>query len=338
LRRKVNRLTGNVTRSSLYSTILPMIRYAYQLKDFRHWLKGFSKLLNVPVTGGRIDVPSPLGEGYILAANINSGISYVIMDFFLEEDLVLLRKKSAAYGLSLFFNQVTTGNFFSSLSSTNYELEVTYSRNSRLKRVGIFFGPSFLSKGVKKDILVDLLIYADNQLRNINKEPISFEYRQLLEEIFATNTQSPMSHLMLHNRILLLAEKFLHAFLTKTPAHQPSGNWQIKGKEKDVEALKNVERILSDSNLNKFPSIDTLSRVAMMSSTKLKAKFKQAYGMKLYEFYNRNRLEQARKMLKTGNYSVKQVGVTIGFSNLSNFAKAFKKEFGNLPKEVIKNK
>ncbi len=58
--------------------------------------------------------------------------------------------------------------------------------------------------------------------------------------------------------------------------------------------------------------------------------------MKLYEFFNRNRREKAKEMLKTGEYSVKQVGVAIGFSNLSNFAKAFKKEFGILPKEIIR--
>ena len=73
----------------------------------------------------------------------------------------------------------------------------------------------------------------------------------------------------------------------------------------------------------------------MMSTTKLKTKFKQVYGMKLYEFYNRNRLEKAKEMLKSGHYSVKQVGYDIGFSNLSNFAKAFKKEFGMLPKDML---
>ena len=99
-----------------------------------------------------------------------------------------------------------------------------------------------------------------------------------------------------------------------------------------------MEKILTDGQLNKFPTIDKLSRTAMMSSTKLKAKFKQIYGMKLYEYYNRHRLAQAKEMLKSGNFSVKQVGTTIGFSNLSNFAKAFKKEFGILPKEVLKNK
>jgi AraC-like DNA-binding protein len=331
-----------------------MIRYSYQLKDFRNWLKGFSTLLNVPVTGGRIDIPPAMGEGYLLAANISPGISFVVMDFSLCEDLVFLRRRSTPYGLSLFFNQVTVSNFFSIreqrnsitdknpnranifLSSTNYELEVTWSRNSRLKRVGIFFGPSFVNRCIKKDILLDLVVYTDNRLHNINKEPISFEYRQLLDDIFQSDAGSPLSHLLLHNRVLLLTEKFLHAFLSNDPLPQPSPGLRTKGKEKDIEALKNVERILTDNQLNKFPSINRLSRTAMMSSTKLKAKFKQLYGMKLYEFYNRHRLEQAKELLKTGNFSVKQVGMTIGFSNLSNFAKAFKKEFGILPKEMIR--
>ncbi len=60
--------------------------------------------------------------------------------------------------------------------------------------------------------------------------------------------------------------------------------------------------------------------------------------MKLYEFYNRSRLEKAKDMLQTGKYSVKETGHTIGFSNLSNFARAFKKEFGFLPNEVLRNR
>jgi AraC-like DNA-binding protein len=326
------------------------------LKDFRTWLKGFSNLLDIPVTDGRIDIPPTIGKGYILAANIYPGISYVVMDFSLGEDLVLQRKRSTNYGLSLFFNQVTVSNFFAIreprnsftdktpnrsnifLSSTNYDLEVTYSRNSRIKRVGIFFSPSFDSHGIKKNILLDLLVYMDNRLRNINREPISFEYRQLLEDIFNADTKSPISHLLLHNRVLLLTERFLHSFLTSVALPRPAPGPRANGKEKDLEALKGVEKILTDGQLNKFPTIDKLSRTAMMSSTKLKAKFKQIYGMKLYEYYNRHRLVQAKEMLKSGNFSVKQVGTTIGFSNLSNFAKAFKKEFGILPKEVLKSK
>jgi AraC-like DNA-binding protein len=333
-----------------------MIRYVYQLKDFRSWLKGFGKALKLPVMAGKIEIPRHLGDGYVMAANVNPDISYVIMNFSLNDDLVFLRKKSSLYGLSLFFNQVSVSDFFTIrephntvtdknpnrsnifLSSTNYDLEITYSRNSRLRRVGIFFSPNFVSKCVKKEILVDLLVYADNRLRNINKEPITFEYRQLLEDIFTVDFGSPVSRLLLQNRVLMLTEKFLHAFLTKVPLLKETGGLKQKDKEKDLEALKDVERILSNNKLDKFPSIDMLSRTAMMSSTKLKTKFKQIYGMKLYEFYNRNRLEKAKEMLQTGKYSVKQVGLNIGFSNLSNFAKAFKKEFGILPKEILKGR
>jgi len=331
-----------------------MIRYAYQLKDFRSWLKGFSRVLNLSVVAGKINLPSDIGEGTIFSANINSDISYVVMDFSLKDDLVFLRKKSQNYGLSLFFNQVLVSDFFTIkdpnntfvdrgrgrsnifFSSTNYDLEVTYSKNSRLKRVGIFFSPAFVSRCLKKDILLDLLLYADNRLHNINKEPITFEYRQLLDDIFMADSHSPISHLLLQNRVLLLAEKFLSTFLTRGPLRKESGNAKIQNKEKDLKALKDVEHILSNNKLDKFPSIEMLSKTAMMSTTKLKTKFKQIYGMKLYEFYNRNRLEKAKEMLQTGNYSVKQVGYDIGFSNLSNFAKAFKKEFGLLPKDVIK--
>ena len=90
------------------------------------------------------------------------------MDFSLREDLILQRKKTTAYGLSLFFNQVTVSDFFVIrephnaitdknhnrsnifLSSTNYDLEVTYSRNSSLKRVGVFFSPAFVMRYIKK--------------------------------------------------------------------------------------------------------------------------------------------------------------------------------------------
>ncbi|HLZ88517.1 MAG TPA: helix-turn-helix transcriptional regulator, partial [Puia sp.] len=207
-----------------------------------------------------------------------------------------------------------------------------------IKRIGIFFPADMLRQHLRKDILDDLFRYTDTHPTPSAKEPAPFEYRSVIEDVFSIDNASALSHLILHNRVLLLAEKFLNAFLTKAPFSLPDGKAWIKGKEKDLDALKSIVQILSDNQLNKFPSIESLSKTAMMSSTKLKSRFKQIYGMKLYEFYNRNRLEQAHEMLKTGDFSVKQVGINIGFSNLSNFAKAFKKEFGILPKEVLKNK
>jgi AraC-like DNA-binding protein len=309
-----------------------MVRYSYQLNDFRHWLSDLGNLLSVPHKGGRLEFPANIGEGFIQAVRVPDGYSFVIMDFTLNEDLVLFRLSSDEPGLSLFFSPTPT------LRSSEEEEETFFSRNTPIKRLGLFFPATFLRWHLRKDILDSLFRFAINPPPAGSTEPIPFEYRSMLDDIHNADYDSPLLHLFLHNRIRLLTERYLHSFLTKANFPLPYGKTWTKSKEKDLEALKGIVRILSDNNLSKFPSIDTLSRTAMMSSTKLKTRFKQIYGMKLYEFYNRNRLEQAREMLKTGNYSVKQVGINIGFSNLSNFAKAFRKEFGILPREILKTR
>jgi AraC-like DNA-binding protein len=313
-----------------------MIRYAYELTDFRRWIGGLGKLLHLPVAGGKTGISPDYGTGYIRTGRLFASTSYFVMDLILQDDLVLVRQSSSSPGLFLLFD-LETNHPAVKLCSTAIGQETTHPRNSRIKKAGILVPHSFLRHYLQKDFLSGLLQRASHISHPYN-EPIPFEYRQLLEDIFQVDPSSPLHHLFLHNRFLLLAEKFLYPFFYKTPQPQPINiNW-AKTKEKDIEALKGVIGVLCDTQLNKFPSIETLSKKARMSSTKLKTSFKQIYGMKLYEFYNRHRLQQAKVMLRTGNNSVKQVGVNIGFSNLSNFAKAFKKEFGVLPRQILKSK
>ena len=251
-------------------------------------------------------------------------------------DLVFTRQASPDPALCLWFDLAGNHNTLH-LFSTASQQETIYPRNTRLQLIALLFPRAFLHRYLNASLLSDLTRYADNPTAR-PRDMIPFEYRQPIEDIFRSDPSSPLYHLLLHNRLLLLSEKFLHSFITRMPQPESAVKTWAKGKEKDIEGLNRVMRTLSDTQLNRFPSIEALSRMAMMSSTKLKVRFKQTYGMKLYEFYNHHRLQAAKEMLKTGNYSVKQVGVNIGFSNLSNFAKAFKKEFGTLPKEIIKSK
>jgi AraC-like DNA-binding protein len=297
-----------------------MIRYANELNDFRRWAGGLSRLLRMPIRTG----------------HLYPGITWFIIDVSLRDDLAIVIPPSPSPALLLQFD-VETNHPTLRLSSTGNGWESTYLHHSRIKKIGILLAPVFLRHHLIKEIRNDLIRQA-SRMPYPYTEPIPFEYRPLLEEIFHADPASPLHHLLLHNRFLLLAEKFLYSFIHKTPQPQPGSiNW-AKAKEKDVEALRDVMKMLSDTQLHKFPSIYSLSKTAMMSSTKLKTRFKQIYGMKLYEFYNHHRLLQAKEMLRTGNYSVKQVGVNIGFSNLSNFAKAFKKEFGVLPRQILRSK
>ena len=297
-----------------------MIRYAYELQDFRHWAGGLRKLLEIPV---------------LRTGHLYTGITWIVIDLSLRDDLTLVSLPSPSPALLLQFD-LETNHPTLRLSSTGNGRETSHLRNTRIKKIAILLAPAFLRHHLKKEVRSDLFHQA-GRTPHPYTEPIPFEYRALLDEILHADPASPLHHLLLHNRFLLLVEKFLYSFINKTPQPQPGSiNW-ANAKEKDVEALKEVMKLLSDTQLHKFPSINTLSKTAMMSSTKLKTRFKQVYGMKLYEYYNHHRLLHAKEMLRTGNYSVKQVGVNIGFSNLSNFAKAFKKEFGVLPREILKS-
>ena len=329
-----------------------MIRYSFRLKDYRIALKGFARLLNLPILKKKLWFPPHIGEGYIYASSIGQDISYAILDFTFKDDLLFARKKTSDYGLGFSLSQIEISEYVKVsepgnsiidksprfhnvfLSSTNYDLDLTISKNSVTKMVVVMFSPALVKKCLKKEILLDLMMYTERGLENMYKEPITFEYRQLLDDIFNTDTEAPISNLILQNRILLLTEKLLTNFLEKDAGDHTGKPHKIK--ERDFKALKEVEELLTHRDLEKFPSIEVLSRTAMMSSTKLKTKFKRVYGMKLYEYYNRNRMEKAREMLQSGKYSVKEVGMEIGFSNLSNFAKAFKKEFGILPNEMLR--
>ncbi len=176
-----------------------------------------------------------------------------------------------------------------------------------------------------------LTLYTRQPLNNVNKEQISFEYRKILDDIYATDFVSDIGQLILQNRILLLTEKFFQAFVARSIQKDGKVN---KLNRTDLEALETVERLLTKEELEKFPSVTQLSALARMSTSKLKTRIKEVYGMKLYEFYNKNRLQKAREWIEAGDTSGKEAAYKVGFSSLSNFSKAFKKEFGVLTKEL----
>jgi AraC-like DNA-binding protein len=75
--------------------------------------------------------------------------------------------------------------------------------------------------------------------------------------------------------------------------------------------------------------------MAVMSPSKLKNSFKEIYGLPVYQYYQKHRMNKAKAMLLSRKYSVREVGIEVGYSNLSNFAKAFRKSFDQLPSDLL---
>lgn len=151
-----------------------------------------------------------------------------------------------------------------------------------------------------------------------------------MEEIFIIRDEQPMQKVVQQNRVMLLLEKFFKSLYDRVQSDSKGSGIS----DDSIRAMMQIESILVKDLSVLPPTIPALARTAMMSETKLKNLFKQVYGYNIYEYYQKCRMLKARQLLRGRKLSVKEIGIMLGFQNLSNFSIAFKKEFNMLPSDV----
>ena len=93
---------------------------------------------------------------------------------------------------------------------------------------------------------------------------------------------------------------------------------------------KLIEQILL--NIHKpLPSIQVMSHSVGLNANTLRAAFKKVYGKSLMDFFREEQMAWAERQMQQNGHSVKSVGYTLGYHNLSHFARIYKKYRGHLP-------
>jgi len=327
-----------------------MIKFSFRLENYEKVIADFATTLNSTIKDHMFSVPPSLGKGTILAHTVGPYLSYAVLNIKLDTDLELYREADGLKGFTLSFNQVeihkeirvsedqsitadkrTLRNDIY-LSDTRDSHLIKVPAGSTVKRLVIFFRHELAAQYLPAEIIDKLESFARENSVAENPYFVSLPHRETLKEIFELKENDPLGQIRRLARIIHLTEKFLHSFLRQEQAVLPRAI-----KKGDLESMQHIEQILS-SRLEGFPSLESLAHEVFMSTSKLKNLFKQVYGFTLYDYYNKNRLLRAKEMLITGQCSIKQAGSEIGFSNLSHFAKAFKKEFGILPRDLVKSR
>ena len=99
------------------------------------------------------------------------------------------------------------------------------------------------------------------------------------------------------------------------------------------QAISIVEKNLDNSEF----SIAQFASEMNMSRSNLHSKLKAITGESALEFIRKIRFKEACRMLKEGKYSISEISWKVGFSTPSYFTTSFKKHFGCLPSEYLKN-
>lgn len=101
----------------------------------------------------------------------------------------------------------------------------------------------------------------------------------------------------------------------------------------DFERLEQARTILNERFVSP-PTHKELAKEILLNEFKLRTGFKEYYGVTMYDYITRLRMEKARRLLLEEKMSIYEVSGLSGFKHQANFSKAFKKYFGLLPSGV----
>lgn len=103
---------------------------------------------------------------------------------------------------------------------------------------------------------------------------------------------------------------------------------------KDIEENETINQVLDyiNTHLAEPLCLDKLSAEFFLSKFYLNNKFKHYTGLTLYQYVIKKRLTVARNLLRDGT-PVMETCLACGFSDYSNFLKAFKREFCCTPRD-----
>ena len=96
-----------------------------------------------------------------------------------------------------------------------------------------------------------------------------------------------------------------------------------------------MQRIKSgiDADPGKAEKLDRMAREYGISISKLSRCFRETYGMPLHAYVIESRLCEGARLLAEGKLTIGEISERVGYAKQSQFAAAFRKRFGVLPKE-----
>ncbi len=320
--------------------------------DYSKFIAATAKKINTRPERNTLFFSEEIGEGYFKSLVLSNGLQCLLYNFTLKEELYLQQQNVKKEFYTLRFDDVSITESLmlkidsdyiwesnqqrasAMLTSSLVDFTTSISAGTPVKGINIIISRQWLSQYLDIDTLDGILLkYFALKTAAYNFAPFDVEYRTLFTEVMSSDMEDTMRRSVIENRIMLMVEKFFSFLYVKDK--ELSSHEKVKLPDDEVKRLMEVEACLVKDFSAPPPSVPYLARLAAMSATTLKNKFKKLYGNNLYEYFQKNRMQRAKALLMSHKYSIKEIGSQLGYSNLSNFATAFKKEFKKLPSKLF---
>ena len=103
-----------------------------------------------------------------------------------------------------------------------------------------------------------------------------------------------------------------------------------------IRRLAETRRYMEE-HLDEPLTIPVLSRRACLSATAFKAGFRRLYGLPVHTWLRQRRMERAAELLHLPGLSLEGIAQAVGYSSVSQFAAAFRRQYAQTPGQYRKN-
>ncbi|MDO5089811.1 MAG: helix-turn-helix transcriptional regulator, partial [Leptotrichiaceae bacterium] len=108
-------------------------------------------------------------------------------------------------------------------------------------------------------------------------------------------------------------------------------------KYSDSITSEKIKSVINTYPLSEIPTIKELCKIMKVSNYYFQLAFKNSEGISVKQYILNLKMNHAKFLLETTNYSIFDISIEVGYENPSKFAKTFKNYFGIFPSKYRKN-
>jgi AraC family transcriptional regulator len=155
--------------------------------------------------------------------------------------------------------------------------------------------------------------------------PFSFSLLQACRSLDAESSRPDHLNLIMESLELQIASILLRELETTEKKPSPS----FPESDSYIRLAEEYIKTYFSSNI----SLDDICQEIHVSQYHFIRMFKHKVGLTPHQYLINTRVEKAKKLLDTGEYSITEVAIVCGFTNIQHFSSTFRKATGSSPTE-----
>lgn len=302
-----------------------------------------------------VEIPESFGEGTIRGINFNNGLGIIIYDCTFSEETKISFTKNDIHPLKYLYTAAGQLKHYFTKDSIEHTLDkfdcaivASKDHNGHILNFKANEYTYVLSLEIdRKKFFSDYeceLTDLSNELKALflDTEASAAVYHQ---GFYSIAFEKLISSLNDHKNEMMIRKFFLEGKALEIFTQQislfeddlRSETNKIILRQGDLSKIRESADYINN-NLDRTIKIEDLERHSGLNPTKMQNGFKFLFNHTVNEYIMQQRMLQASILLRTTDLSLGQIAEAIGISSKSYFSKSFKKHYGVLPSEYVRNK